>query len=900
MGVRLITDLQYQLKTAPPRIMRAAAARERLQHRWAEINDCAAIVVTAPQGFGKTTLLAQWRRNWLERGAYVAWLSVDSQDTRARFVDLLLFALRGATGRASFALSATQNLMQPNRELDALTSLLAEVALLATPTVIILDDLHRLPQDTLCESLTYMLNNAPPNLQFVIGSRRPVEFQLMDLMATGRMTHLDARDLRFRLDESLEVLRARFGARVSLDDVVRLHDITEGWPLGLQLAASAIEHATDFHEVIGQLSARRGDIHRFFFESLLSRMPPEEASFLVCISILEAVNAEVCQAVTGRPEAAAYLERFACESPLLTAGEGRNWLRLHSMARDFLLGQFDNLPANERRGYHERAATWYASRGHLKDAARHALAAGHEEVAIEHAATSLFDIAREGRLAEARDWIQRLPPYALRRNVRLQLTVAWIKALGEDAASVPGLIEQASQHPKFDDDCRFLADLISAAAGTFCDQPGRVAEAHSSWPHLPVWALPIHQAAWVNSKANLTYLCGDFEGARRLLASSLGVASQEPGMRLSLGYGYMMVGLTHLAEGHPQKAITALRPRLELAEQEGGRRTDVAGMLASVLAGALMMCGETDQVLEVLADRLDVIERTAIPDSILMAYQALAAVKLQAGDEVRALEILEALREIGVARVLPRLTLFSLAEQVRIHAIHGRTQTACEFVAQIEALQLIFESAPYMAMRFLYCRTLAQARAYACLARLDMNGAEAALCIAADVPPAARRAGPVLVARALQALVYHLRGMPEGKAMLAEVMSLADLAGIRSYVEWAHPQIVGMLAETSVGADIAPSGTTQKAGPLALASGGAKHTPAGSAATAATGGLLTPKEARILALLSAGRANKEIARAMDLSDQTVKWYLKNVFRKLNAGGRKHAVERARLLGLIGG
>ena len=136
--------------------------------------------------------------------------------------------------------------------------------------------------------------------------------------------------------------------------------------------------------------------------------------------------------------------------------------------------------------------------------------------------------------------------------------------------------------------------------------------------------------------------------------------------------------------------------------------------------------------------------------------------------------------------------------------------------------------------------------------------------------------------------------------MLAEVMSLADLAGIRSYVEWAHPQIVGLLAETRAGADRVSSGTTRRARPPVLASGGARHASAGSAATPATGGLLTPKEARILAFLSAGRANKEIARAMDISDQTVKWYLKNVFRKLNAGSRKHAVERARLLGLLEG
>jgi len=878
--------------------MRAAPVRKRLEHRWAEINDRAAIVVTAPQGFGKTTLLAQWRRNWLERGAYVAWASLDSQDDRARFVNLLLFALRTATGRESFALAATQNLMQPNHELDALTTLLADVALLATPTVVILDDAHRMPQDTMRELLAYLLNNAPPNLQFVIGSRRPLELQLTDLMASGRMTELDARDLRFGLDEAVEVLRARFGARIALDDAVRLHEITEGWPLGLQLAASTVEKAVDLHEVIGQLSSRRGDIHRFFFESLLSRMPPAEASFLVRIAILEAVNAEICEAVTGQPEAATYLEHLARESPLVTVGEDRDWLRLHSMARDFLLGQFDKLPAEERRGHYERAAAWYADHGQLQDAARHALAAGNDALAIAHAATCLFDIAREGRLAEAREWIRRLPPHALQRDVQLQLIVAWITALGEDAATVPALIEQIRQHPQYGDNCRFLAALVAAAAGAFCDQPGRVAEALEGWDQLPPWALPIHKVAWVNSRANLAYLRGDFEGARHLLATLLGDASRESGMRLALGYGDMIFGLTHLFEGHPQKAVALLRPRLALAEQEGGRRTAVPAMLAGVLAGALMMCGETEQVYEVLADRLDVIERLAMPDSILMSYRVLAEVTLRGGDEARALEILEALRELGLARRLPRMTLISLAEQVRIHATHGRTQTAFELVAQVEALGPDFESAPYRAMQYLYRRTLAHARAYACLAASDLDGAEAALRVAADVPPGARRGGPALVIRAMQALVAHDRGLAEGRATLAEVMSLADLAGMRSYVEWAHPRITGLLAETSVQADGATTGPARRPKLPVAAHGGQEHAPNGAAVTPATGGLLTPKEARILALLAAGRANKEIARAMDIGEQTVKWHLKNVFFKLNAGSRKHAVDRARLLGLL--
>ena len=181
-GALAMAASRFLLKIAPPKLGRALPQRPRLERLWSVISDRTAIVVTAPQGFGKTTLLAQWRRRWLERGAYVAWITLDSQDERAQFVDLLAFALAQATGRESFEVAAKQGHDRENRELEALTTVLAEVATLATPTVLVLDDAHRMPHAALGSLLTYLLNNAPPNLQFLVGTRQPLDLQLSDLM----------------------------------------------------------------------------------------------------------------------------------------------------------------------------------------------------------------------------------------------------------------------------------------------------------------------------------------------------------------------------------------------------------------------------------------------------------------------------------------------------------------------------------------------------------------------------------------------------------------------------------------------------------------------------------------------------------------------------------------------
>ena len=885
-----MVDTHFQLKTAPPRFARVAPARKRLEERWAEVHDRTAIIVTASQGFGKTTLLAQWRRNWLERGSFVAWVSLDAQDDRARFVDLLLFALRVATGRESFATTATRNSLEANRELDALTALLAEVAALATPTVVILDDAHRMPQATTRELLGYLLNNAPPNLQFVVGTRRPLELPLTDLMAAGGVATIDGRDLRLSVDESLGVLRARFANRIGLDDAVRLHELTEGWPLGLQLAASTVERAGDLHEVIGQLSARRGDIQRFFFESLLSQLAPDEAAFLVRISILEVLNADVCEAVTGDPQAARYLASLTHESPIVTEGEGRNWLRLHSMARDFLLGQFDKLAAEERRGYYERAATWYAGHGHFQDAARHALAGGDDALAVAHASRCLLDIAREGRLAEAREWMRRLPRSSMARDVRLQLTAAWITALSNEAPTVPGLIADIARHPQFDEGLRFQAAVIAATAAVFCDKPGLVADTLRPWESAPASAPPLHVISLDNAYATLDLHAGDNEQIRRRLRGYISGAPREAGMRLPLGFADLMFGLSYLMEGNAAKAISVLQPKLILAELEMGRRSTVAAMLAGPLAAAFFACDAPEHALATLADRLDVIERVGMPDPIILAYRALAGVAMRRGEEARALEILVALYELGISRDLPRVLLHSLAEQIQLHSLQGRSETAAELLERLDALGPVFEQSDYRPFLWLFRRTRAVSAAYAQLARSDFEGAEVALRAASDMPPGTRRSPSALVARALLALVVHERGEMEGRAMLAEVLGLADLAGIRSFIEAAHPRLAALL----VGGVAAGRTAAITRGDATIRA----KAPAHPAAVAASGGLLTPREARILSLLAQGRANKEIARAMDIGEQTVKWHLKNVFFKLNAGSRKHAVDRARLLGLL--
>ena len=480
-----MSDPQLILKTTPPRASRSALPRDRLARLWRDIHDRTAVAVIAPRGFGKTTLLVQWRRLWLENGALVAWLALDAQDEPARFARALLHSMRVASGRATFDAVALQYLGQADRELDALTGLLSEIANLATPTVLMLDDAERLPETTVRESLAYLLHNAPPNLHIVIGSRTPLAVQTGELAAHGNFAAVKSQDLRFELEESVAFLGKRFGGRLTLDDCVRLHEATEGWPIGLQLAAASIEREPDLPAAVAALSARHGDIERYFIESLFSRLDATVTDFLTRIAILEEIDPDLCEVVTGERSAAALIEQMMSETPILTVAEMRGWIRLHPLARDFLLGRFEQLPEAEQRLLHRRAAGWFAARQRFHEAGRHALAAGDEPLAQTCAERCLLDLTKQGMLAEARDWLARLPSEAVASDVDLRITAGWIMALGDRPAQALDSASALAHDPSAPPPVQFEAALVGATAAAYEDRPGIIAALLERWKEPP-------------------------------------------------------------------------------------------------------------------------------------------------------------------------------------------------------------------------------------------------------------------------------------------------------------------------------------------------------------------------------------------------------------------------------
>jgi len=879
------------LKVTPPRVPRQQLARPRLQAGHERLRDCPVILVQAPSGYGKTSLLAQWRREHLAQGRVVAWLTAQPQDDIPRFVQGLALAVRTGAGRPTFGHTLLEGGAPAG--LEGVTIWLADVAQSAMDILLIIDEADRLAEGTR-DALAYLLRNAPSNLRAVVAARADCQLGLDDLVSYGMATLVGPAQLRFHLDETIELVRARFGTRVDRDAAARLHDMAEGWPLGLQLALSVMAAGSDPQAELSTMAARGSGLRGQLVNLLLSNLDPADVAFLTRIAVLDSLHPELCRTVAQAADAAERLARLARETPVFAAGEASDWLRMHTLARDELRRRFALLPSDEQAALHARAAAGLASRGLIESAALHALASGQREMAYDLAERSLYgSLMALGHQGAVLDWLRHLPAEEVDRRPRLLLAVAWSLALSERHREADHFIERILAQPAAGAAVRCECALIQSGAAVYADDLDRFATLHDPWAEHPPLTDPMLLQVHANRSAFRTLLEGEPALARlRQQQAPRGVHDQEQGY---LGrWGDFIVGLSYLWEGQVLLAEKLLRPTLARAEGDLGRRNPFTCTLAAVLAAALWERDLPEEAGALLAYRLDVLERSALPEAVLLGYRTLARIATAEGAEHRALELLGAMDAVGVARRLPRLRIASLAERVRLHARRFRSETCRELCAEIDA-QLADPAAPQGRLWRRNAMLLREvALAYAAVAAQDWRVAAETLA----------RADAMAQGVTLGRLHIELLGLrawsldrcgEKSHALLREAADLAATYGLLRVFGDAHPALGDWVRESLPGTSSSvPTGRVLPAAAIGAPAPAPVPPPARSNPSMA----LTPKEREVLELTARNLSNKEIGLAMQVGEQTIKWHMKNLFAKLDAGTRKQLVQRARILGLL--
>jgi LuxR family transcriptional regulator, maltose regulon positive regulatory protein len=889
----LDADPSLALKLTPPRMRRATAPRAWRTRNFDRLRDRTIAVVQAPGGFGKTTLLAEWRRELLASGVSAGWLLCDRRDEGARFIAGIAASLQAATGIARLGVAATLAAKQPGSELDAVTALLADVFAVARPIALLLDDVHELPDATARDLLPYLLHNLPANLQLFMGTRQPLRSDTAELAVRADFVLLGSADLRLRLDETIEFLRSYLGDVLDVDACAHVHEIADGWPIALQLAASVLEREPG--RKVAAISGSSHDIGRFFHETILKRLPPGESDFVVACSILDALHPDLCRVMTEVDDASALLERLQRTTPILAASENSEWLRMHPLARSSFAGVFAALPEPKRLELHWRAAQWLRAQGDIEAAARHALASGRTAIAYEWIGEHLYGIAVAGSITEVLAWVDRLPPDVLELE-QVRRAAAWAQTLSYQPAAAERNLR--ALHASADAAVRYEADMIQAALAVYADDLDRVDTLLRPWEDLSPIADPTLRQIHTNLSSYVLLDRGEPERARYQQALARADTSAET-ITLPTIHGDFVVGMSYLYEARPRLAEQTMRPTLERIEAIVGRRGTAACVLAPALAAACWDQDRRDDAEATLAYRIDMIERVGVPEMIALAYAILARAAFCGGQEPRAFDLLARLYSLGEERAQARLSVTSLAEQIRIHAGRRRADTCSMLVEQLDAcfVRAHGNGKAQTGSYWHLVRLIARARFQITASNVD--AARSTLVEARALARRLRRTREWLETRVLLALISE-PGQPETVSSWRESLSIAEANGFARLFDDAHPEALKRVSEHARRHDAHDVGASAAflRRLLAHPSTGVASAPAQAPVRVVAPALLTVKEAAILELLARGFSNKEIARAVDAGHETVKWHLKNLFGKLCAGSRRHAVDRARTLGLI--
>jgi LuxR family maltose regulon positive regulatory protein len=883
------------LKVTPPRVPRHLLARPRLMAADEALRDRPVILVQAPAGFGKTSLLAQWRLEHLAHGAVVAWVSAQARDDVQRLVQAFALAVRVAAGRPTFGHTLLD--IEPPPGLEGVTSWLAELAHTALNVVLVVDAADHLPPASR-EALAYVLRNAPPNLRTVVAARSDTPLDVADLIDYGHALVIGPAMLSFRLDETIELARARLGGRVDPDTAAMLHDVTEGWPLGLQLALSVLASAKDPRTEVATMAAHAGGLFDHLVDLLLANLAPADLDFLVRISVLDNLQPSLCAMVSGSADASARLEAMSRDTPVFVAAEQGGWLRIHTLARDALRARFADLPESERLALHTRAAAWHLEHGQLEAAGRHALASGQSTLAYELAERSLYDsIVTRGRQGDVLEWLGHLPQTELERRPRLLLAAAWTLAVSERHEQALAIVERILAQPDVDDTLRCECDLIRGGAAIFADAPDRFAALHDPWAESPPLRDPLMLRIHANRRALRALLEGE-PALARLHQQQAPHGHYDGKLAFVNRWGEFIMGLSYLWEGQALLAEQLLQPALAGAEAELGRRDGFTCMLATVLAAAVWERDRPAEAAALLANRLDVLERQGLPETVLVAFRTLGRIAVANDEEHRALELFAALQAVGVARRLPRLRVASLLDQVRLHARRYRADTCRALCAEIDAIL----DDPALPQGRLWRRSVEVLRelahGLAAFAARDWRHALEPLAHAAEMARGLHQTRLMLEIQGLRAFAMDQCGEKALDA-IREAMDLARSYGLRRVFADTHPDLDTWVRQVAQAAE-APAASAASTPAVAAPPPHPAAPPPRESAPARTtpGTALTPKEREVVTLLARNLSNKEIGLAMQVGEETVKWHVKNLFAKLDAGTRKQVVQRAHILGLL--
>jgi LuxR family maltose regulon positive regulatory protein len=905
---RAMSVLGTKLHLPVPR--RELVPRARLTDRLLTVGSALPrlVLVSAPAGFGKTTLLSQWLTTGTEHTVNVAWLSLDEGDNdTGRFLAHVVAALRAGIPDA---VDDTAALVVPGADVPSdavLTSLVNDLDQVEGATVLALDDYHVIDDGGVHNAVAFLLEHLPPRATVAMATRADPPLPLARMRASAELVELRASDLRFTPAEADTFLNRVMGLNITEDQVVALDARTEGWAAGLQLAGLSMRGRDQTAAFVDAFAGSHRFVLDYLVEEVLGRLSEDVRDFLLATSVPDRLTGPLCDALTGRTGGHQMLERLERDNLFVVPlDDQRQWYRYHHLFAEALRARLAAGSPDRAPQLHRIASRWYADHDLLDDAIRHATAGGDVETTADLIEAALPEARRLRRSRALVEWLQALPDVVVRQRPVLGTVRAWMCLIAGDLdgveawlLDVEGVLEAvpaaARERSRGDDAIRTLPAWIAIyrasvaqargdAAGT-ADHARRALDLAGPEDHAARGGAAgfLGLAAWANG--DLTLAVDTFTQA----VASLGAAGNRAD---ELGSTVVLADIWQ-ARGRPAKARRLYEQALETANKQPGVPLATTGDLHVGLADVLREQGELDAAEHHLQVSKALGEGASLPENRHRWHLARAGLLRAQGDLDGTVVELEHARSLYLPGFFPDVRPIP-AVLARIRIAQGQLADAWDWAHEhhltvADDLSYLGEFGHLTLVRL----HIAQYRADD-----DRPGLDDALGLLDRLLARAQQAGrggTVVDVHLLQALGHDALGEhQESLEKLDEVLTEAVPAGyIRVFLDEGAPMDLLLHA-----AERRPD--TRELAQAVLRVGGStpRHVgPPPTAATPAPEGL-SERELEVLRLLATSLTGPEIAEQLFLSVNTFRTHSRHIFTKLDVRTRRSAVLRAAELGLL--
>jgi len=879
-------------------------------------------LISAPAGFGKTSLLSEWI------GACqrpVAWLSLDEGDNDpARFMAYLVAALETVESAGEMVgpigetvLAALQSPEGPQLE-PVLTALINKIASVTEPFVLVLDDYHLITAQQIHQAITFILEHLPPQMHLVIAARADPPLPVAGLRGRGQLTEVRQADLRFTPEEASAFLNKLMGLDLAEEDIEALSARTEGWITGLQMAAVSMKGRDDVGQFVLAFAGSNVYVLDYLMEEVLERQPARVQTFLLQTSILGRLTGPLCDAVTrgngdqalpvpseqegGSPTGQQTLEMLERSNLFIVRlDDERRWYRYHRLFADLLRQRLEQLHPELPPTLHRRASEWYESKDFIPSAIDHALSAQDFERAAILIENSVDAIVSMAQFVTVETWIRALPKDVLHDRPLLCAYYALVLQLvGGTLDEVKSCIADASRG----DGAGEFEGELTAARAVLATMEGDVEQSLD----LSKRAMELLGrertclSGFMERNLGVVYmLSGDIESARRVFAESAAL-SERTGDFISAVVGQEKVGTARRLQGRLREAKVLYERALNLATDENGRVHPVVTKAVLGLADIQREWNDLAAAEELSHEGLELAAEWSRFLAIA-CYLVLSRVRQEQGDLEGAAGLLDRCQQLAVEYDLTDMDdIIVDASLVRVWLAQGDLESAARWVERGD-----FESAAVAAEleEHLHGDSLHYLRQveYVALGRIYIAQGhhDQALEVLEPLSRATERQGWGLLLMetlALQALALRSKGDSEqALSVLERALALGEPEGyVRTFVDEGEP--MADLLREAASRGIAPDYVSRLLGVFEVAEHGALEEAGTAREVQPLAEPLSERELEVLRLLNTSLSSAEMADELVVSVNTVRTHIRSIYSKLGVHSRYEAVDRARELKLI--